>query len=85
MADRVRVVSKLTIGPIGEAVVTVEDAEADTRAVGAREDSGGVVRGGVAQGAEAEGDTKLSCNLFFFFPVHAFFEKNHVSIAASRV
>lgn len=43
----------------------VEDAGADTRAVGAREDSEGVVRGGVAQGAEAEDDTKLSCNLFF--------------------
>jgi len=56
--------SKLKIGLIGEAVVMMEDAGADTIAAGAQGDSevAGAVRGGMAPGAEAEDVT--SSHLF---------------------
>ena len=65
--------SKLMIGPIDEVVVMAEDAGADTIAAGAQGDSevAGVVRRGMALGAEAEDVTNT--HLFpILFPVQRF-------------
>jgi hypothetical protein len=89
--DRVHVVAM--IGDLIDAVaaaatvvvVMAVDVEADTMAVGAREDSGvvGVGHGGMAQVVFAEGDVTRSSH---FVLVHVFyFKKNRVSIAASRM